>query len=75
MEVYHMKPDFEMMSKSELRAYVLEHRSDREAFYKLVDRLKNDNQNTQWNPFPQTSEDFAAIEEAVHNQIRKTEES
>ncbi|KAM3097395.1 DUF6887 family protein [Phormidesmis sp. 146-12] len=70
-----MKPDFKLMSKSELRAYVLKHRGDREAFYNLVDRLKDDNQNTQWNPFPQTPEDLAAIEEAIHNQIRKIEES
>ncbi len=34
------KPDFKMMSISDLRAYVLEHREDTEAFYALSDRIK-----------------------------------
>lgn len=33
------KPNFSAMSTSELRAYVLEHRSDDEAFYALSDRI------------------------------------
>jgi len=33
------KPDFQAMTKQELRAYVLEHRQDEEAFHALVDRL------------------------------------
>ncbi|MGV0025380.1 DUF6887 family protein [Phormidesmis priestleyi] len=70
-----MKPNFDAMSKSELRAYVIANRGDREAFYKLVDRLKIDNQNTKWNLFPQTSEDFAKTEEAIRIKIQKTKES
>jgi hypothetical protein len=34
------KPDFKMMSKAELRAYVLQHPNDEEAFYELSDRIK-----------------------------------
>ncbi|MUG98059.1 hypothetical protein F7734_39415 [Scytonema sp. UIC 10036] len=34
------KPDFKMMSKAELRAYVLQHPDDEEAFYELSDRIK-----------------------------------
>lgn len=34
-----MKPDFQAMSKAELRAYVLEHRDDTEAFHALTDRI------------------------------------
>lgn len=34
------KPDFQAMSTPELRAYVLEHREDNEAFYALSDRIK-----------------------------------
>ncbi len=34
------KPDFKAMSTQELRAYVLEHREDNEAFYALSDRIK-----------------------------------
>jgi hypothetical protein len=42
-----MKPDFNVMTKSELRAYVLEHREDTEAFEALADRIYA-NPNPQW---------------------------
>jgi hypothetical protein len=42
-----MKPDFNVMTKSELRAYVLEHREDAEAFEALADRIYA-NPNPQW---------------------------
>ncbi|EAZ88817.1 DUF6887 family protein [Crocosphaera chwakensis] len=35
------KPNFQTMNQAELRAYVLAHREDTEAFYALVDRLKS----------------------------------
>jgi hypothetical protein len=34
-----MKPDFKAMSHAELRAYLLEHRNDTEAFHALMDLL------------------------------------
>jgi hypothetical protein len=34
------KPDFKTMPKAELRAYVLQHPEDNEAFYELSDRIK-----------------------------------
>jgi len=34
-----MKPDFQSMSRAELRAYILEHRDDREAFHAYIDKL------------------------------------
>ena len=37
-----MKPDFNSMSKAELKAYVLAYRNDNEAFYTLVDCYKAD---------------------------------
>jgi hypothetical protein len=33
------KPDFQAMSRAELRAYILEHRDDREAFHAYMDKL------------------------------------
>ncbi|BAU10040.1 hypothetical protein LEP3755_05200 [Leptolyngbya sp. NIES-3755] len=33
-----MKPDFSAMSRKELRAYLLDHREDEEAFFAYVDR-------------------------------------
>jgi hypothetical protein len=34
------KPDFKTMPKADLRAYVLQHPDDNEAFYELSDRIK-----------------------------------
>jgi hypothetical protein len=34
-------PNFQTMNESQLRAYVLSHREDTEAFYALADRLKS----------------------------------
>jgi hypothetical protein len=42
-----MKPDFNVMTKAELRSYVLEHREDRDAFQALADRIYA-NPNPQW---------------------------
>ncbi|MFN6472586.1 MAG: DUF6887 family protein [Nostoc sp. SerVER01] len=36
------KPDFQAMTKQELRAYVLKHRDDQEAFYALADKLREE---------------------------------
>jgi hypothetical protein len=33
------KPNFETMSKNELKRYLLEHRNDTEAFYALMDKI------------------------------------
>lgn len=33
------KPNFDAMSEAELRAYVIAHQDDQEAFYSLCDRL------------------------------------
>lgn len=48
-----MKPNFEKMSKAQLRAYVLEHREDREALRALMSR-RNPN-GFKYN-FPNTEE-------------------
>lgn len=34
-----MKPDFAAMNRAQLRAYVLEHREDTEAFPALADKI------------------------------------
>jgi hypothetical protein len=33
------KPNFDQMTRQELRAYVLQHRDDEEAFHALCDRI------------------------------------
>ena len=73
MGIFDMKPDFDTMSKAELRAYVLANRSDREAFYKLIDRLKADSQNQVIHPFPKSLEEVAKVSEIIQEQIRRLE--
>ena len=42
-----MKPDFAAMNRAQLRAYVLEHREDTEAFQALADKILA-NPNLKW---------------------------
>ncbi|GET42439.1 DUF6887 family protein [Microseira wollei] len=44
-----MKPDFKAMSRKELRAYILKHRDDDEAFYAYMDKLEAE---ATWVEFP-----------------------
>ena len=69
----HLKVDFNSMSKAELKAYVLSHRDDDEAFYKLVDRYEADSKDRVWNPCPKTPEDWVKVSELVKEQIEKLE--
>jgi hypothetical protein len=55
-----MKPDFSLMTKAQLRAYVLEHHEDLEAFEALADRIY-DNPNPQWYQPEETEKIFDLI--------------
>ncbi|MUG98641.1 hypothetical protein F7734_42680 [Scytonema sp. UIC 10036] len=68
-----MKPNFDIMTKPELRAYVLAHRDDREAFYKLVDRFKADSKNQPRHPFPKSLAELAQVEELIQEHLRNLE--
>ena len=54
-----MKPNFEAMSKSELRAYVIAHPDDLQAFEVLADRAYA-NPNPQWHQ-PEDVDQFAEL--------------
>lgn len=41
-----VKPDFAMMTTSQLRAFVLEHRADDEALQAYLDRRRSENPNS-----------------------------
>jgi hypothetical protein len=56
-----MKTDYEKMSWSELRAYVLEHREDLEAIQALFSRRSPDSEAT-WYKFPYTKEEQQQID-------------
>lgn len=59
-----MKPDFNVMTKAELRAYVLEHREDTAAFEALADRIYA-NPNAQWYQ-PEETEKIVELIQASH---------
>jgi hypothetical protein len=63
-----MKPDFNVMSKAELRAYVLEHREDIEAFEALADRIYA-NPNPQWYQPEDTEKIVDLIQDFKHRNI------
>ena len=69
-----MKPDFDTMSIAELRAYLLQHRNDDKAFYKLADRLESSAHNAQVYPIPDTPENIALMETAIQAQVKTLEE-
>lgn len=56
-----MKPDFSKMSKTELKAYVLEHRDDLEAIRHLFSRRNQENRR-----FPPLSKNGIPIEENIN---------
>jgi len=69
-----MKPDFDTMSIAQLRAYLLSHRTDNEAFYKLADRLEVASDDTDLYPIPDNPENIAIMEAAIQGHIKKLEE-
>jgi hypothetical protein len=74
MDLLDMKPNFDTMTKIELRAYVLSHRDDKEAFYKLVDRFKADSTKQPRHPFPKSLAEVAQVEELIQEHLRTLEE-
>lgn len=60
------KPDFNQMSRQELRAYILAHRDDDEAIETLI---RMGNPNSPVYPFPQTDEDLKAMEEILKRKL------
>ena len=69
-----MKPNFNKMSKTQLRAYVLTHKDDKEAFNLLVDRFKADSAKQVRHPFPKSLEDVVRVQKLVHEHIKNLEE-
>jgi hypothetical protein len=63
-----MTPDFQAMSVTELRAYVLEHREDETAFHALVDRL-SENGTDEVYPYPNSPETIEILREAIRKRL------
>jgi hypothetical protein len=60
------KPDFSKMTRQELRAYILTHREDDRAIEAFINRSNPDSPTY---PFPQTDEDFKAMEEVLKRKL------
>jgi hypothetical protein len=65
-----MKPDFNKMSRTELRAYILVNREDDDAIEALINRM---NPNSPVYPYPQTEEDFKQMQELLRQKLIKDE--
>jgi hypothetical protein len=61
-----MTPNFEQMTKAELRAYVLAHRDDVEALRLLMNRDRN---NKMWYQIPQTPAGDRQVDELLRRKI------
>ncbi len=56
-----MKPNFDQMTRKELRTYILQHRNDADAIHAMVLKITND-PNTRWYK-PEDAERFPEIYE------------
>jgi len=64
-----MKPNFQTMSLKELRAFVLEHRDDEEAFQAMVDRYGAEYPNRVSYPPPKTPEEREAMQRLIQEKL------
>ncbi len=67
-----MKSKFEMMSREELRAYILEHREDEEAFQLYLDRVMAEPGEIY--PAPQTIDDLNNFPQLLNKHRRNKKE-
>ena len=61
-----MKPDFNVMVKQELKAYVLEHRDDLDALEALFSRRSPNSKVVRF-PFPHTDLEWQQQQETLHS--------
>lgn len=66
-----MKPDFNQMSRPELRKYILENREDDEAIEALI---KRSDPNSPVYPFPKTEEDVRQMQEIFQRKISQIQD-
>lgn len=68
-----MKPDFNAMTRKELRAYILEHRNDDEAFYAYMDKVNAEPPGEIY-PAPTSIDDLKNFSELLEKHRREREE-
>lgn len=69
-----MKPNFEAMSRKELREYVLAHRDDDEAFYALMDKIKQNPNRGPLFPAPKSIDDLKHFPELLEQHRQRKQE-
>ena len=65
-----IKPDFNEISKAELRAYVVAHPKDKEAFEVFVDRFTA-NAPSETFDIPKTQADIVALENLICQKVQR----
>ncbi len=69
-----MKPSFESMTKAELRAYLVDHPNDQEAFYAFVDRYTSDASSEIYD-MPQSSVEVEEVAALIRQKIEQAKAS
>jgi hypothetical protein len=64
-----MQPNFINMTDRELKDYALAHRENDEVFEELIKRVE---MNDKSQPYPETDEDLAAMEQALVQSISRS---
>lgn len=68
------KPNFKEMSRQELKAYVMTHRDDNEAWDVFFEKLEQERSpDTKWYPAPLDEESIRIGEEAIRQKIQEIE--
>ncbi|MEM9276720.1 MAG: hypothetical protein AAGA80_27845 [Cyanobacteria bacterium P01_F01_bin.143] len=65
-----MNPNFTKMTKAELRAYLVSHPNEQEAFYAFVDRFTAD-APTETFGMPQSPKEIKEIDALIQQKVRK----
>jgi hypothetical protein len=65
-----MKPDFSAMLKSELRAYVIAHPDDRDAFHAFVDRFTSEASSETFD-IPNMSSEVKEVELLIRQKLEQ----
>jgi hypothetical protein len=69
-----MNPDFNTMTKGELRAYVIAHPDDRSAFHTFVDRFTADASPETFD-LPNSSDEFKQVEILIQQKLSQLKAS
>lgn len=65
-----MKPDFHKVTKAELRAYVITHPDDKDAFHAFVDRFTANASPTTFKA-PQSKSEIEEVENLIQQKVQQ----